>query len=373
MEAKTNTPFLLSPAASLHLQGIHARRGRTRTPRCEPGDDRSRPAGRGRAPGGPRDRAPSAGVPASASLVPARPGSGDSQCQSCVPAPPFPGRSSSHAALPPPPLNARKAPEETPARKARPLLFPIWASPGARRKANASFPPPYWGSETRIRGWRPLTSGPARRCLRLRRALTSDSRCEHRPHSRGNFRLLALQAPPLRAGARPLHSRPHPRAGSGGGARAGKALVEEPSGRACWGEPKTPRENNCAASFGESSLRDFLAEPGKGLPAVCVAMDAYLSPETLNWTAVALAKNRREFWINPIYASSRLLPVFLERALYVPRSAVPEVCLSRRWKLVTLNIQKLKRVTTPEDSDKQQQPKVVQHYYPQLIFLSPNQ
>lgn len=158
------------------------------TPRWVPGDARSRPAGRGRAPGGlsapalaiqgARSRVPALGSP-----IPARPDSGTSSARPLASRPlprhPFPG-----APLPTPLSHlrcstSRKHLRNRPAQEAPPLS----PDPPPLRSAQdaATFPPPYGESDSRIPcGW-PLTSGPVLRCLRLRRALTSDSRCVRRP------------------------------------------------------------------------------------------------------------------------------------------------------------------------------------------------
>lgn len=175
-----------------------------------PGDARSRPAGRGRAPGG--LSAPALAIqgaplprPCPRCAHPGPPGLRDFQRSSTglapTRAPPFPGRSPSHAAVPPPLLHFQKAPEKPPRARGAPSASPD--RPPSRSAQDGRYFP---SSLRRTKVAHPLRvathlgSGQALRCLRLRRALTSDSRCVRRPHK-------PRELPPPRA------PRPRPRAG----------------------------------------------------------------------------------------------------------------------------------------------------------------
>lgn len=139
---------------------------------------------------------------------------------------------------------ARRAPSCSPA-----------GLPSAHRAQGARFSP----SSLRDRGAahpRPavthLHCGAARRCLRLRLALTSDSGCVRRPHRPGNFRLLALPDPaPRRRHAPPSAPAPLPAtppARPGCPRRAEQGTLES-GARACLGELKPVLENNGATEF----------------------------------------------------------------------------------------------------------------------------
>lgn len=305
VRANKNTPFLFSPASFPHPREIRAGHGgpdakagarRHPQPAGEPlqgaggpstlalptpASPLPRPCLRRARPGPPGLRGPPVPVLTAWRPLPRRP----------------PPRAASHAALPPPPRRESTW-EAAPAQSAPPPPLRL-GSARAWRTETASLPPPYCGSETRIPGGRPLTSGPARRCLRLRlrRALTSDSRCERRPYSPRELPPLGSPRPRPRAWTRLLRSGTRPWAGHGRAARAVDVAVSGLA-EASWSRH---RETIVLQSFGGSSLRGLQTAPGKGLLHVYVLqrMDALLSPETLYWRAVALAKKRREFWINP--------------------------------------------------------------------------
>lgn len=287
-QTKNNTPFPLSPAPCTPkrcAQGVGAptRRGGCPVP---PG----KPAGRRVAAGVPREPPPPLPPPRSpwparaAETCRARPPARRPLPRALSPALPFP-RGSPNSAAPESTWGAVSrlgAPPAPPQRG-----FP----PRPGRRASASPAPPCGGAEPRFPARQPLTSSPAWRSLRFRRALTSDSGCVRRPHR-------PRELPPPRA--------PRPRPQAGPRPRPGRAA---PSGRrrarpswacglaeASWSRA---RETIELPSFGGSSRGISSTTWQRYAPRVCFVMDVCLSPETLSWQAVVLPKNRRELWINP--------------------------------------------------------------------------
>lgn len=188
-QTKSNTPFPGSPASSPHPRERSAQDagGRGRPGGClETPGAVGGPVQGARGPLRAHPRRPGRSAPASAPLPRSSRPAGLQGLPRLVhwpPAPPVPGRSSPAGALPPPPLRVQKAPEKAPRARCAPSAFPAGhpSRPGA--PASRSLPLlPTGKSQPRIPCGRPLTTGPARRCLRLRRALTNDSRCVRRPH-----------------------------------------------------------------------------------------------------------------------------------------------------------------------------------------------
>lgn len=138
----------------------------------------------------------------------------------------------------------------------RPLCLPSWAAlalGGANQPLTC--PPPAGESQPRIPcGW-PLTSGPARRCLRLRRALTNDSRCVRRPHQPRELPPPRAAGPAPAPGHAPFASGHAPLApglalGLGWAAprRAGRGRYRGAQCSGLLGRAEASAENNCAAN-----------------------------------------------------------------------------------------------------------------------------
>lgn len=128
--------------------------------------------------------------------------------------------------------------------------------PRTGRRTSAS-PSPHRGiSQPHIPAQQPLTSSPAWRCLRFRRALTSDSGCVRRPHR-------PRELPPPRAPG------PAPRLGHAPG-RAGQPSA---GGVVCERVRRAGLQRRAEASAGRQLsyrvsvgvVRRFRAVPGKGM------------------------------------------------------------------------------------------------------------
>lgn len=179
--------------------------------------------------------------------------------------------------------------------------------------------------------------------------------------SRGNFRLLARQAPPPLLGTPPsLEDTPlSPPAspwGWAGADRAGRGRYPGAPRSDLLGRAEASAENYCAANqvLVRGVFGSFRAVPSKGLLGGFILHWMRFSPQKLNWQAVALAKNRRGLWINPYlrkFSSYCLFVVVLRDSFIFPEKRKPSGLLDRKVKIGHFDLWKLNPVITAEGSD----------------------
>lgn len=163
--------------------------------------------------------------------------------------------------------------------------------------------------------------------------------------SRGNFRLLALQAPPPPLDTPPSLQAPPPSppaspcgwAGLGRAAPRGRRRTRRALRSGLLGRAEASAENSCAANrVLVRVVLGFRAAPSKGLLGEFILHWMHFSPQKLNWQAVALAKNRRGLWINPYlckFSGYCLFVVVLRGSFICPEKRKPSSLLDRKVKI----------------------------------------